>query len=249
MVPGSILAREHEIYVEKGEELGGGSQFVHFDSNCLSVKADEIALKDLFSAIAKHTGITIASYVPLNHSVSVDIDCYPIPEAIEYILRDYSFVYADTSSPRLWILPQDGDEYVVLDSDAWSRSSEPDESDEPVMLQIASEDPEEREDALVDLGERDLDGAVEHLAAAIADPEQGVREGAVVALSERGGPEAIDVLAIAIADQDPRIREEAIDALGEIGGDEAVSLLKQALGDQEPFVRHAAAEELERLLE
>jgi hypothetical protein len=249
MVPGLNLAGEHTIDIEQAAEQGRDSQIVRFDSNCLSIKADEIALKELFIAIARQTGIAIASYVPLRHSVSVDIDCYPINEAIEHILRDYSYVYADTNSPRLWILPQDGDEYVVLDSDAWDYSSESDESDEPLMLQIASEDPEEREDALVDLGERDLDGAVEHLAAAIVDPEQGVREGVIAALSEIGGPEAIDVLAIAMADQNPRIREEAIDALLELGGDKAISLLKQALGDEEPLVRYAAAEALEQLHE
>jgi hypothetical protein len=245
--PDSLPAREYEANIE--QESGEGVLLVLFENQCLMIKAEEIALNELLIAVADQTGITVTTYMPLNQSVSVDIECYPIDEAIEYLLRDYSFVYAESSTSRLWILPQDDIEFAVMERDAWKRPLEANEADTPLLLQTVSENLNEREDALIDLGRSDQGDALEPLVVAVTDPEQSVREAAILSLSELAGPEAIDALTLAMTDQNPRIREEVIDALGEIGGNRAISLLKQALADEVPFVRHAAAEVLEQIRE
>ncbi|MES9991051.1 MAG: HEAT repeat domain-containing protein [Candidatus Thiodiazotropha sp.] len=218
-----------------------------FEKGYLFVKAEEIELNDLFIAIASKTGITFSPFIQLDESVSIEIEWRPVAEAIAYILRDHSFVYVSTDSPRLWILPQHGHETTTTDSVSIGFQLEPIDLNTTLQLQALSDDPEMREDALIDLGKSVQQAPVELLSSAITDPDFRVRESAVVSLSEIGGYEAVETLTMALADQNPRIREEAIDALAEIGGETAISVLKQALGDDVSFVRQAATEALDQL--
>ena len=159
----------------------------------------------------------------MNQLITVDIGWYRIDKALGQILRDHSFVYVETGSSMLWILPQDGDENIdvnnaYLDLQSNVNQKHPFDSGLTIHLQTISPDPEEREDALTNLGEKDRQYAVEHLSIAITDTHHGVREAAIISLSEMGGTEAIEILGMALGDHDPRIREEAVDALGEVGG-------------------------------
>ncbi|MES9971229.1 MAG: HEAT repeat domain-containing protein [Candidatus Thiodiazotropha sp.] len=218
-----------------------------FEKGYLFVKAEEIELNDLLFAIATQTGIAYSSFIPLEQSISVDIEWRPVAEAIAYILRDHSFVYVSTTSPRLWILPQDGGEATATDSIYMGFQLEPIDMDTSLQLQAMSDDPELREDALIDLGKSVQQDPVELFSSAISDPDFRVREAAVASLLEIGGNEAVETLTIALGDSNPRIREAAIDALGEIGGDMAISGLKQALVDDVSYVQQAAMEALDLL--
>jgi hypothetical protein len=213
----------------------------------LFIKAEEITLNDLLAAVAKQADIIITAYIPLDQSITVDIQWYSLDEAFKYILRDHSYIYAKASASILWILPQGRNEAMTTDRVSWKPPLEPIDTTTSLQLQALSDDPEEREDALVDLGRIDRHNSVNLLTAAITDPDHRVREAAIVTLTLVGGSEAIDALSIALADEDPRIREEAIDALSEIGGETAIFALQQALEDEIPFVQQAAIEALEQL--
>jgi hypothetical protein len=228
-------------------DSGKNTQVVLFEKGRLFIQAEETTLNDLLVAVAKQADIIITAYIPLDQSVTVDIQGYSIDEAFKSILRDYSYIYAKTSSPILWILPQDGKNEMATDRAPLKYPLEPVDTVTSVRLQALSDDPEEREDALADLGRIDRLNAITPLTSAITDPDHSVREAAIVTLALIGGSEAVDALSIALADQDPRIREEAIDALCEIGGETAVSVLQQALEDEVAFVRQAAMDALDEL--
>ncbi|PVV11797.1 MAG: hypothetical protein B6D82_10910 [gamma proteobacterium symbiont of Ctena orbiculata] len=223
------------------------SQIVLFEKGHLYIKAEEIKLNDLFLAIATQTGITISPFIPLDQSVTLNIEWRPVAETIAQILRDHSFVYVNTNPPRLWILPQSDTKTTTTESVLVESQLEPIDTDTSLQLQALSDDPELREDALIDLGKSALQTTVELFSSALTDPDFRVREAAVASLSEIGGSEAVDALTIALVDHNPRIREDAVDALGELGGVKAISSLQQALDDEVSFVRQAAVEALDQL--
>jgi uncharacterized protein YuzE len=247
VIPLSITAKEQVL--KGGQEIASemGSQTVLFHQGSIYVRAKDITLRQLFNEIGMQTGIAIMPFIPLDQTVTVDVRWYSIDETLKQILSDHSYIYANTRSPRLWILPQDDRNHSVIKSVSFNAQYEYAESGIPLQLQDLGSDPEVREDVLIDIDRLGQINAFELLANAIIDTDYTVREAAIVSLSEIGGVEAIDVLTIALADHDPRIREEAVDALGEIGGELAILVLKQALGDEVLFVRHAAEEALGQL--
>jgi HEAT repeat protein len=247
VIPLSITAKEQVL--KDGQEVASemGSQTVLFHQGSIYIRANDVTLRQLFNEIGMLTGIAIMPFIPLDQTVTVDVRWYSIDETLKQILSDHSYVYANTRSPRLWILPQDDRNHSVINNVSLNTQNEYAESGIPLQLQDLGSDPEVREDVLIDIDRLGQINAFELHANAIIDADYTVREAAIVSLSEIGGVEAIDVLTIALADQDPRIREEAVDALGEIGGDLAILVLKQALDDEVLFVRHAAEEVLGQL--
>jgi HEAT repeat protein len=225
------------------------SQTVLFQQERLFIQANEVSLNDLLGAVAKRTNIVITTYVELDQLVTIDIPGYSIDEALKSILHDHSYVYISANSPVLWVLPQDDNRGAATSSNAWNDPLEPIDTATSLQLQILSDNPEEREDALRDLVKNDLHNAVSSLTSALFDPDHRVRETAIVTLTLVGGSEAVDALSIALTDQDPRIRETAVDALCELGDETAIAVLQQALQDEVSFVRQAAIEALDELHE
>jgi hypothetical protein len=228
-------------------ESDDNTQIVLYQNGRLFIQAKEISLNDLLVAVAKRTNTVLTAYIPLDESVTVNIHWYSIDEALKAILRDYSYIYANASSSVLWILPQNSNEEMATKSVSLNYPLEPIDSTTSLQLQVLSDDPEEREDALVDLARNDRHNAINSLTSAITDPDHRVRKAAVVTLTLVDESEAVNALSAALADQDPRIREEAVDALYEVGGEMAVSALQLALEDEVGYVRQAAMEALDEL--
>jgi hypothetical protein len=241
---------------------------IQYESGLLTVHAREHRLRDLLQAVAHKGDLSIVSYAALDEAVSFAFDRLPLDQGLRRILRRHSFVleparHADaepsTAPPSrrtLWILPAGGD--PSSGHVAWISNADLDEPAEDRRAQLAleisqlqgalaSEDAEERQDAIVALGDTEDAAAIPSLRAALTDVDENVRRSAASALGAIGGTDAAQVLAVALHDRAPRVREEAVDALRDIGDEVAVSLLRRALADEQEFVRAAAADAIEEL--
>ncbi len=243
-----------------------GSHLVRFADNALTVKVEDISLQKLLDEICRKSGLTMVRYVALDERMTLEFHRLSLDEGLRRILRNRSFVLAyvrQTPEERrsavarrltLWVLPQ-GEENIsakktiVKDTTATARTADKAFAAGISWLQTAlsSEAAEDREEAVLALGDSGHAEALAALTLALSDENEEVREAAIVALAEIGGADATHALAIALGDEDPEIRSEAIDALGEIGGEFAIGLLEQALADHKNAVRKAAAEKLDQL--
>lgn len=241
-----------------------GSRSIQFADDHLTVKIQDVSLREILQEIARRSGFTLVRYGSLDEPMTLQFHQLPLDEGLQRILRHRSFAleYAQQTPEErlsvvrrpktLWIFPQGDEEYSIQNTivgDTKVGSSGEDIATEISRLQAAlsSEDAGDREEAVDALGESGRPEAVAPLRLALADQDEDVREAAIMALAEIGGDAAAQALALALDDEDPWLREEAINALGEIGGDIAIGFLEQALADDEESVREAAAKKLARV--
>ncbi len=256
-------AKNEATATEKRPQAISGSHSVRFANGYLTLRAEEVRLGELLDEIARLTGLTVERYVALEQRVTLQFHRLSLEQGLRRLLRHRSFVFeyappapgekssALVARPKvLWLLPQGEEEYAaqrrVIERAGGGPSKE---KTATLQMALGSEDPENRQQAALALGERGRVEAVTPLSQALADRNKDVRKAAIASLAEIGGAQAAQALQVALADQDPRVREAAVDALGEIGGEIAVGLLQQALADEVKYVRQAATEMLEALRE
>jgi hypothetical protein len=149
---------------------------------------------------------------------------------------------------------------VTLDKSKWRSNDEvagPEDSvtsframgadlpeDRDLDAMLASEDPNEREDAVEALAESGRPDALELLGLSLGDVDEDVREAAIDGLAAMGGNEAAEALAAGLRDPEAWNREEALDALVKIGGDKAAQSLAVALRVKDTALRKSAVEGL-----
>jgi HEAT repeat protein len=117
----------------------------------------------------------------------------------------------------------------------------------PAQLQIKSNDPEARLQAVQRLAESDSTRAFDALAGAIRDEDLRVSCAAVAALGKIGGEKATTVLISTLADHHPELRQAAADALRNKPEDRVIAALVGVLNDFDAAVRGRAARALENL--
>ncbi len=245
-------------------KVATGSPLVRFANDDLTVKVEDMSLHELLDEIARQSGLTVVRYVALDERMTLEFNKLSLIEGLRRILRSRSFVLAYVrQTPEewqsavarpmtLWVLPQ-GEEntsrqnMIFGDTNAGGSAEELATKISQLHAALSSEAAEDREEAVLELGDSGHAEALTSLTLALADENEDVREAAVIALAEIGGTEATHTLAIALGDEDPKVRVEAVDALGEIGGEVTIGLLEQALADHENSVREAAAEILDQL--
>ncbi|MBA3726040.1 MAG: HEAT repeat domain-containing protein [Armatimonadetes bacterium] len=118
-----------------------------------------------------------------------------------------------------------------------------------LLLNIASRDWCQRQDALedlwkmaVDTGARDIRAAVRVAARALVnDPEAVVRSDAIDTLGDLGGPGDHRILMSATYDPEWVVRSSAVSAAAEIIGARAVPRIRELLRDRNAVVRRSAA--------
>lgn len=234
--------------------------FVRFADERLTVKVQDITLRELLQEIARESGLTLVLLSALPDRMTVEFHRLPLEQALRRLLRHRNFAleYGQTAKgsksagPRLWVFANGEGEYPVqtpLIEETKTRSSQPGVAPDSGIVQAAlqSPDPDEREDAVDALGESGRPDAIASLSLALADENADVRDAAIDALADIGGDEAAEALAVALQDEDATLREDAVEALSEIGGETAIRLLEQALQDNDKFVQDAAAELLARM--
>ena len=117
----------------------------------------------------------------------------------------------------------------------------------PAFLQIKSNDPEARLQAVQRLADSDSTRAFDSLAEAIKDEDMRVSRAAVTAIGKINGEKATAVLLNALADHHPELRQAAVDALRNKPADHVIAALVSVLNDFDAGVRGRAARVLEAM--
>jgi beta-lactamase regulating signal transducer with metallopeptidase domain len=110
-----------------------------------------------------------------------------------------------------------------------------------------SDDPHDREMAVLALAFTSGRDVIPALLEALKDPDAQVREKAAIGLALRRDPRVIDPLIAAMSDPDSQVREKAAIALGTSGDARAADVLTRALRDPDSQVREKAVAALSLL--
>jgi len=240
---------------------------ITFNAGQLSVNLKDAPLEKVLEEIMSQSGAKIWLTDSIDTKVTIEYNNVPIGEGIRRILRDknYAFMY-DPKEPK------EGEISIVKKNKAKEIFSHPvkkslenekkrnkkkkdkDPSDSFEMLMktaIEHENPEDRIDALISLGEiKDKKALTTIIKALENDPNMDVRLSAIDALFDFEDEEIIEPLSkAALNDKDSWVRENAIKELGDIGNDKAKGVLKKALNDEDASVREIANDILEELNE
>jgi len=158
----SIVQAQAEDTAETTEAMTVTSpraSFIHFENDCLTVKVQDISLKELLNEIARQTGIILTLYSSLEERITIQFHDLPLDEGLRRILRNQRIVmkYAqqkpeDTKSPiprvrRLWVLSRGLEDSPVQTTPNGEKLLDYQE----LQAAMASEDPEERQDAIAQL--------------------------------------------------------------------------------------------------
>lgn len=119
---------------------------------------------------------------------------------------------------------------------------------EDLVMRLADNDPEVRNEAAFELAGRGSVAGRDHLLGALEDPDWRVREFAASFLGRIGAPQAIEPLGKVVEDPISVVRNAAIFALSRIGRPAVVPPLLRALRDEDPDRREDAATALSILL-
>jgi len=114
-------------------------------------------------------------------------------------------------------------------------------------LELQSDDPKKRLEAIGYLGQRDIHLAQPHLMRALKDDDLSVRHQAAKALGTGGAAAAVPIMIEWLNDNDPKTKAVAADVLGDIGGSEATQALIRSLGDPDATVRQRTVKALGKI--
>ena len=117
----------------------------------------------------------------------------------------------------------------------------------PALLQIKSNDPEARLQAIQRLAESHTPRAFDALAGAIRDEDVRVSGAAVAALGKIGGEKSTLVLLNTLQEHRPELRQAAVDALRHRPEEHVITALVGVLNDFDAAVRGRAAKALQNL--
>ncbi len=122
-------------------------------------------------------------------------------------------------------------------------------TDESLRKDLSAEDPEDRLEAAVEIGERRDAASLSELTLRLrVEDTPFVRIGILRALARLGEPGGVGPAAAALADPEPDVRAEAIRTLSALGAEErAADVTLRLREDEDPGVRAAAAAALGRL--
>jgi hypothetical protein len=225
---------------------GGGAApaVIRVEHGLVTVRVAGLGLEEVVTAIAAQAGMTVVLDGPHPETISADLRSVPLDEALSRLIAgNFVLVYSAGPGGRVIEVRIFGLGSPIATEPAAHRERPRPGAPRDVLIQALRDgDAEERGRAVVALGKRRDQAAVEAVVAALGDEDAGVRQRAVWALRDLGGPRAIDALAEAVAaDTEPSIRLRAADSLVVIGGQEAIESLSQALRyDPHPFVRYTA---------
>ncbi|MEX0892851.1 MAG: M56 family metallopeptidase [Gemmatimonadota bacterium] len=149
----------------------------------------------------------------------------------------------------LLALVRDADPHVRGAAARSLAGADPERALPALLLALADEHRDVREDAARAVGSMGAEAAVADLAArAAGDPSRSVRYTAIWALGEIGSDEAVGSLVTLLDDAHrDNVRERVADALGDTRNPAAFEALQELASDQDRGVRYAALEALARL--
>jgi HEAT repeats len=230
---------------------------VEFQKGRMSVKADNVPLKDLLNEIEKKSGIVIQlkDIDAAERPSSVDFKNLLPTRAFREVLQDlnFAFFYSGTGLERVLILPagtENPNRVGRLTNPTgqfaeWSKRGEksPSKAKPKALVEQSKDSGVESKLAAIEAAEDSDDPkSIAALGEALTDPSSEVREAALAALSDKEGAAVTQMLRRGLNDADPEFRIEVLEALAER---KDLDSLRNALSDRNQEVRERAAELLE----
>ncbi|MCP4264042.1 MAG: hypothetical protein GY777_00445 [Candidatus Brocadiaceae bacterium] len=142
------------------------ASIIHFENDRLTVKVQNISLKELLNEIARQSGIILTLYSSPEERITIQFHDLPLDEGLRQILSNQRVImkYAEqkpeeTKSPiprlgRLWVLSR-GEEgspvKTIPDGEKAGASRHNALDNQGLQAAMYSEDPEERQEALARL--------------------------------------------------------------------------------------------------
>jgi hypothetical protein len=223
---------------------------VEFRNGRMSVKAEEVPLRDLLDEMGVKGGFEIELKDPkaAEKKVSVDVKDTIPGRILREVLQgfNYAFFYSRTGLSRVVIVPDGtpiargpggrlgGGNLTGNFSGKGKRGmgARP-KRDSVVEAKLA---------AIEALEESEDPKSVDELGKALTDTNPEVKSAALDALADKEGPNVNQALRLGLNDANPEFRIEVLEALAEHGDLDA---LRQALNDPSPEVKEAVADLLE----
>jgi hypothetical protein len=236
------------------ESLPRSKLLVAFENEGLSVKADDVPLKDLLSEIEAKSAIVmdIKDKAAAKRS-SVDFKNLPPVLAFQSILRDlnFAFFYSGTRLMRVLILPAEvqpltangklmkanpvGRRLAEAKNPPLKRRTTPtlpggSSQDSDIMAKL---------DAIAAMEESDDAKSIAALGEALTDRHPKVKQAALTVLAAKKGGDVTEMLRRGLNDSDPEFRTELLEILADRGD---LDSLRKALADRNQEVRENAAD-------
>lgn len=245
------------------------------DEGQLALRAEEVPLVNLLSAIGEHAGFEVSIRGEPGPPISVSFIDEPIEEALRRLLRERSaavvFTHSNAdgerhlSAVRVRLLQTGADPTGVGAADAASASEVSGGTSSGAGSLTAHEPHQPRADYVVTpyhpreerlrfarstaRARQPSSAESENLTMLLSeDPDSTVRGLAAAALGRLGGADAGEALAEALSDRNWRVRRRAVRALGQTWGNQAIEPLAKLLAKERARrVRRVAAYTLGRL--
>lgn len=247
-----------------GDSGAGGASFVvEAKNDLLTLRANDIPLKEVLTEIVDQSGISITIHGELEGLISADFSDLPMDEGLKRLVKglNYVFIYGSEKGKsgtlpikRVIIYSKKGGGPIRrLESRRVVPERQPSQeleeaSFDSLVKALQDKDPAVREEAVDRLVDLEDKRAINHLSRVLLqDKAPDVRESAAEALGDFGDRRVVRPLVRALRDEDAGVRESAVYALVEIGGGEAINALRRALQDEDEDVREAAADALEEM--
>ena len=221
--------------------VGSLEVIVHADR--ISLRARDVPLCAVLSALAAETGLTVYGEIAADQLINAQFERQRITRVLDRLLGGgYLLVLPDaTSAPhgQVRALTRSRAPLTSVDSPSTDEAAMPAAPNETVVDERRT-----RREAIESAVELDEAAAVSLLASALADPDADLREIAIESLAMLDSPNARELLHASIQDPDPDVRLEIIDTLSDLDDARSTAALERALADTDARVREAAAEYL-----
>ncbi len=199
-------------------ETSPRASFIHFENDCLTVKVQDISLKELLNEIARQSGIILTLYSSLEERITIQFHDLPRDEGLRRILSNQRIVmkYAqqkpeDAKSPmprvrRLWVLSRGEEDSPVQTIPDVEKAGASRLDNQGLQAAMASEDPEERQDAIA------------QLFLAMEDENEVVPEEVIAVLEDIGDGDITQAWTIKLQREEALFRKELEEDFAKNGG-------------------------------
>lgn len=157
---------------------------VDLHDDLVVIRADGASVREVLETMAETLEFRVHSTVPLDHEANVSTSALPLRLHLRSLLRDRSYLFVERPDHAavLWIL---GDSKTMITG--WTFAGGVRGAFDQAVVDLASSDPETRQEAVLILGETDAAEARPLLVRALGDADRGVREAAAAILEDLDG--------------------------------------------------------------
>lgn len=237
------------------------SSIITLENGLLTMHLQNASMLDVLTQIADKSDIEFEIKANIQATISSRIIRMPIEKGLKKFLKRYSYITvyeANKTNPEtvdvkkiiIYAGPEiiPGSNQVLRGSISTlspriPNSTEHEETLDDYVKMLASTDPEERLDAVVDMAHFYEEASLDHLGDILLhDGDEMVKISAAEEIGILANEKSITALTSALNDPHDDVREAVVEALGEISSARVIPSLEVALGDSNEDIREIAVD-------